>query len=127
MLLVQNPPVAALAQGDEPPVVDILGRSTPSPPASRVCCGVSRRSEERDGSSRGLLLQLDVRVSEEAVEPTVALNSTGLAVVMVIDRGGIARRNDPRGRAVDLASALLDLLALDGSPNADGRSDWHPR
>ena len=37
-----------------------------------------------------------------------------------MDRGGIARKNDPRmGQAVDLASALLDRLAVDGSPTAD--------
>lgn len=120
VLLVQNPPVA-LAQGDDPPVVDILGRpdTLSHPPlASLEVSVVDRKSgqiiEGLDESN------FDVRISDEAVEPIVALNTTGLAVVMVIDRGGIARRNDPRiGRAVDLARALLDTLSLDGSPNAD--------
>lgn len=120
VVLVQDSPVA-LAQGDAPPVVDILGRpdTLSHPPLAFLAVSVVDRKSGRiieglDASN------FDVRVSEEAVEPTVKLNSTGLAAVMVIDRGGIARSNDPRmGYAVDLASTLLGLLSLDGSPNAD--------
>jgi len=117
VVLVQDSPVA-LAQGDAPPVVDILGRpdTLSHPPLAFLAVSVVDRKSGR------IIEGLDAsnsRVSEEAVEPTVKLNSTGLAAVMVIDRGGIARSNDPRrGHAVDLASTLLGLLSLNGSPNA---------
>jgi hypothetical protein len=112
-------PVAA--QSAEPPVVSILGApdARSDPPNAHVFVSVVDRPTGaviRD-------LQADnfeVRLSGEAVAPTVTLDTTGLAVVMVIDRGGIARRNDPRiGSAVDLAGALLEMLHVDGSPTAD--------
>ncbi len=112
-------PVAA--QADEPPVVAILGPpdSRTNPPNAHVYVSVVDRAT---GSViEGLESDaFEVRISGEPVEPQVSLETQGLAVVMVIDRGGIARRNDPRiGSAVDLAGALLEMLQVDGSPTAD--------
>jgi hypothetical protein len=110
-----------LAQSAEPPVVAILGApdSQTNPPNAHVFVSVVDRPT---GATIGGLqdANFEIRISGETVAPSVTLDTTGLAVVMVIDRGGIARRNDPRiGSAVELAGAMLDLLRVDGSPTAD--------
>ncbi len=58
VLLVQNPPVAALAQGDEPPVVDILGRPDTSPTRLSRLLRCQSSIGRADGSSRARCQQL---------------------------------------------------------------------
>jgi len=101
------------------PVVDILGKAETTPPDAHAYVSVIDRNTGRtiDGLSDA---NFAVQVSEQDVEATVALETQGVAVVMVIDRGGIAQRRDPRiGHAVDLADGLLNMLNLDGSLTTD--------
>lgn len=101
------------------PVVDILGKPETTPPDAHVYISVV------DPNTGRALDDLDdanfaVQVSEQDVNTTVALETRGVGVVMVIDRGGIARREDPRiSQAVDLADGLLEMLNIDGSINTD--------
>ena len=101
------------------PVVDILGKAETTPPDAHVYVSVIDPSTGHtiDGLSDD---NFAVQVSEQDVQATASLETQGVAVVMVIDRGGIARRRDPRiGQAVDLADSLLDMLTVDGSTSAD--------
>lgn len=121
IVLMIEGPSGVLAQVGEPPVVDILGKpdSISSPPFASVMLSVVERATGRiiDDLSDA---NFAVRISDEDVRHAAVLDTTGLAVVMVIDRGGIARKNDPRiGSAVDLAAGLLGMLTLDASPTAD--------
>ncbi|MCU0519770.1 MAG: FHA domain-containing protein [Anaerolineae bacterium] len=123
VFLIHGPiaPVPVNAQGNEPPVVDILGRpdSLSNPPNASVLVSVVDRMTGRVVGDLGDA-NFRVRISDEDVPQTTVLDTTGLAVAMVIDRGGIARKNDPRiGSAVNLADGLLGMLTLDGSPTAD--------
>jgi len=110
---------SGLAQG-QGPVLDILGDANTADPANTyVHVSVVDRDSGRiiDGLSEG---NFAVSVDERPVGFSVAPATTGVAVVMVIDRGGIARSGDRRiGQAVDLADSLLGMLAVDGSPHAD--------
>ncbi|MBN1259465.1 MAG: FHA domain-containing protein [Anaerolineae bacterium] len=107
------------AQGGQGPVVDILGEPEAGPET------VAYVSVTDPNVGRTMLdlgpENFEIQVSGDKVDVTsVATEATGVAVVAVIDRGGIARRGDPRiGRAVDLVSTLLISLTIDGSPNAD--------
>ncbi len=116
---------AGTAQAQElppdPPVVDILGEpdTRTDPPYARVTVSVVDRLT---GRAIDELHEADfaVQVAGAELDATVSLETTGLAVVIVIDRGGISRRGDPRiARAVGLAETLLDLLSVDGSSTAD--------
>jgi Mg-chelatase subunit ChlD len=103
------------------PVVDILGRpdSSSDPPNIQAYISVVDPNTGRtvDGLENA---NFSVQVSEEDIQATATSETTGIAVVIVIDRGGIAKPYDPRiGQAVDLADSLLDLLNVDGSPSAD--------
>lgn len=106
---------------DSGPVVDILGKpaSAPNTPdihayVSVVDPGTGRIIEELSNDN------FSVTVSEQPVGATAALETTGVAVVIVIDRGGIASRGDQRiGQAVDLADSLLNLLNVDSTASAD--------
>ena len=101
------------------PVVDILGKAETTPPDAYAYVSVIDPSTGRtiDGLSDA---NFAVQVSEQDVEAGVSLETQGVAVVMVIDRGGIAQRRDPRiGQAVDLADSLLSILNVDGSASAD--------
>ncbi len=123
LLLLVGGAVAVSAQEPvtEPPVVDILGKadSRSEPPNAHAFVSVVDRPTGRTIDGLGAD-SFAVSVSDEALQPSVSLETTGLAVVLVIDRGGIAQRNDPRiGEAVDLADAFLALLTVDGSPQAD--------
>ena len=106
------------AQG-QAPVLRILGEPSPGPESEML---VSVLDPNTGRSLPDLTADnFAVQLSGEPLPLTgVTAETTGLAVVLVMDRGGIARKNDPRmGQAVDLASALLDRLAVDGSPTAD--------
>ena len=110
--------VTAVAQG-QAPVLRILGEPAPGPNAEVLVSvldpNVGRNLADLTASNFAIQLS-----GEAAPLTSVTPETGGVAVVMVLDRGGIARRNDPRiGRAVDLAGALLDRLNVDGSPNAD--------
>jgi len=101
------------------PVIDILGKPETAPPDARAYVSVVDPSTGRviDGLSE---VNFAVQVSEQDVQASVSLETRGMAVVMVIDRGGIGRRGDPRiGDAVGLAESLLGLLNVDGSASAD--------
>ena len=107
------------AQGTSPPLIDILGQPENAPPEAYLYVSVVDPETGRfiEGLSEP---NFAVTVDGEEVAPQVSTETTGVAVVMVIDRGGIARRGDPRiGDAVGLADALLQKLHVDGSPNAD--------
>lgn len=101
------------------PVVDILGKPQTTPPQARAYVSVVDPTTGRivDGLNED---NFAVQVSEKDVPATVSLETKGVAVVMVIDRGGIARQRDPRiGDAVGLADSLLGMLKIDGSASAD--------
>ena len=109
---------ASQAQG-RGPVVDVLGKPETTPPNAQAYVSVVDASTGRiiDGLSDA---NFAVLVSEQEVEATASLETQGVAVVMVVDRGGIARRGDPRiENAVNLASDLLDMLNVDGTASAD--------
>jgi pSer/pThr/pTyr-binding forkhead associated (FHA) protein/Mg-chelatase subunit ChlD len=101
------------------PVVDIMGKAETVPPNAHAYVSVIDPSTGRtiDGLTDA---NFAVQVSEQDVEATASLETQGVAVVMVIDRGGIAQQRDPRiGQAADLAGNLLDMLLVDGSAGAD--------
>ncbi len=102
------------------PVVDILGKAVNTPPDAYAYVSVLDPNTGRtiDGLTDD---NFDVQISEQSVEPTVSLETQGVAVVMVIDRGGIAQRRDPRiGQAVELSESLLGMLKVDGSTDMVG-------
>lgn len=103
------------------PVVDILGKpdSRSNPPNVNTYVSVV---DPNTGRSIPELTDANfsIQVSEEDLQATVAPETRGVAVTMIIDRGGIASRGDPRiGQAVDLADNLLSMLNIDGSPTTD--------
>lgn len=120
LLILVGGQFASLAQNSGP-VVDILGKPVPGADTPDVHAYVS----VVDPSTGHVLDELNddnfaVTVSEEEVKATSSPETTGVAVALVIDRGGIARRGDKRiGQAVDLAESLLDMLNVDGSDSAD--------
>ncbi|MBN1921972.1 MAG: FHA domain-containing protein [Anaerolineae bacterium] len=116
MLLLLALEIGAQGQG---PVLRVLGEPSPGPNAE-ILVSVLDPNVGRslpDLTADNFALQL----SGEAIPLTGVTSETGgVAVVLVVDRGGIARKNDPRiGQAMDLSGALLDRLVVDGSPNAD--------
>lgn len=101
------------------PIVDILGKpDSSSPPDVHAYVSVVDPSTGRviDGLGDA---NFSVLVSEEDAGATVSPATTGVAVVMVIDRGGIGQSGTRRGWVVDLADSLLDMLNVDGSEGAD--------
>ncbi len=116
MLFVLVLEVGAQGQG---PVLRVLGEPLPGPDAE-ILVSVLDPNVGRslpDLTADNFALQL----SGEAIPLTNVTSETGgVAVVLVVDRGGIARKNDQRiGQAVDLAGAMLDRLIVDGSPGSD--------
>ncbi len=106
------------AQGHGPEVA-ILGRAETTPPDAHAYVSVIDRNTGRsiDGLNAA---NFAVQVSGQDVDATVSPQTKGVAIVMVVDRGGIAQGRDPRiGQAVELAGSLLDMLNLDGNPGAD--------
>ena len=104
---------------DRGPVVDILGRPENAPPEAYSYLSVidpntGRAIDDLNDTN------FAVRISGQDVDASASLETSGVAVAIVIDRGGIARQSDPRmGHAVDLAGSLLDMLVLDGSSTSD--------
>ncbi|MDY7079533.1 MAG: FHA domain-containing protein [Chloroflexota bacterium] len=101
------------------PVVDILGKPETTPPNAHAYVSVIDPDTGRviDDLSAD---SFTVQVSGQDVDATASLETKGVAVVIVIDRGGIAQRGDPRiGQAVDLTDELLGKLDVDGSASAD--------
>ncbi|MEA3338348.1 MAG: hypothetical protein U9R15_00125, partial [Chloroflexota bacterium] len=112
--------VVSLAQ-DSGPVVDILGKpdSISSPPDVQAYVSVVTPSTGRiiDDLNDD---NFSVLVSDEEIKAKSSLETTGVALVMVIDRGGIAQRGDKRiGQTIDLADSLLGMLNVDGTNGAD--------
>jgi hypothetical protein len=103
------------------PVVDILGKPDSRADPPNVHAYVSVVDPTTGRTIYGLNDDnFSVQVSEEEVEATTSVATTGVAAVIVIDRGGIARQGDPRiSEAVDLADSLLSKLKVDGSEKAD--------
>ena len=109
------------AQESKPPVVDILGQAdaSASPPNAQADISVVDPATGRiiDGLSDD---NFSVQVSGEEVEAKTSLETTGVAMVIVIDRGGIAQRGDKRiGQAVDLTDSLLGMLNVDSTASSD--------
>jgi Mg-chelatase subunit ChlD len=111
-----------LAHSGPGPVVDILGKPDSNPPdidayVSVVDPDTGRTVGGLDGDN------FAVRVSDieiPAGDVGVSLETTGLAVVIIVDRGGIARAGDARiGYAVDLAGSLLEQLDVNGTATTD--------
>ncbi|MCP4542050.1 MAG: FHA domain-containing protein [Chloroflexi bacterium] len=101
------------------PLVNILGKAETTPPNAHVYVSVVDPNTGRaidDLSDANFAVQ----VSEQDVDVTATLETNGVAVVIVIDRGGIARHGDQRiGPAVELGDRLLRILHVNGTPNAD--------
>lgn len=103
------------------PLVTILGKPDSGSNPPNINTYVSVVNPDTGRSIPDLTgANFSVQVSEEEQQVTINPETRGIAVTMVIDRGGIARRGDQRiGRAVELADSLLSRLNVDGSPTAD--------
>ncbi len=104
------------------PVVDILGKpeAHADSPDAHVFVSVVDPTTGRFLDTLDADANFEVRLSDQEVDADITPDTTGVAVAIVVDRGGIAKRGDPRiGQAVELASNLVSLLNVDGSPNAD--------
>jgi len=112
----------AISQAQESgPVVDILGRPESSTDSADAHAYVSVVDPTSGRIIDGLGDDnFKVQISREDVVAQTSVYTTGIALIMVIDRGGIAQRYDPRiGQAVDLAESLLDMLNVDGTASTD--------
>ena len=91
-----------------------------SPPDVRIYASVldPDQAQSIEGLGDG---NFQVTESEAPVSLTgVAYQPVGLALVIVMDRGGIAAPGDPRiGEAIGLARALLDRLSITQAPEDD--------
>jgi Mg-chelatase subunit ChlD len=101
------------------PIINILGKPETTPPNAHVYVSVVDPNTGRAIDSLSDA-NFAVQVSEQDVDAKVALETTGVAVVIVIDRGGIAQHGDLRiSQATALGDGLLSILNVDGSPHAD--------
>jgi len=104
------------------PVVSILGDPDTESAPPNVQAYVSVVDPDTARAIEGLTSD-DFLVKESGQEVTsfaITQETTGVAVVMVIDRGGIARQYDPRiGDAVELANSLLNMLDIGDNPRGD--------
>lgn len=120
VLLLFEVPGLGLAQEVSPPVVDILGNPEPHAPDAHALVSVVDPNTGRFLDALDAATNFEARLSGQPVNADVALETTGVAVAIVVDRGGIAKRGDRRiGQAVELAGTLLGQLTIDGSPTAD--------
>lgn len=104
------------------PVVDILGApdSTSSPPNAHAYVSVvnpqtGRTIEDLTPDN------FKVQVSGSDSSPSVNLEEMGIAVIMVVDRGGIGQASQMNriNWVVDLMDAFIGELKVDGSASAD--------
>ena len=121
LLIVIWTPWSILAQVSGP-VVDILGTpdSTSTPPDAHTYVSVVNPQTGRaidDLTSENF----QVQVSGSDISPNISLEETGIAVIMVVDRGGIGEASQMRriGWAVDLMDEFLGKLKVDGSATTD--------
>jgi pSer/pThr/pTyr-binding forkhead associated (FHA) protein/Mg-chelatase subunit ChlD len=104
------------------PVVDILGTpdTTSNPPDAHTFISVVNPSTGRtiDDLSPD---NFQVQVSGSDIAPAMSLEETGIAVIMVVDRGGIGETSQMHriNWAVDLMDEFLGKLKVDGSVTAD--------
>ncbi len=112
------PPVYSQAT---PPVISILGEPDVTS-APWVLAHVSLVDPQTGRAIAGLPTEnWTVTESGQAVSSfDVYEETTGVAVVIVLDRGGIHWPNDPRiAQAIELADALLNQLTVDGTESGD--------
>jgi Mg-chelatase subunit ChlD len=111
--------IPAKAQGGGP-FFALLGKidAKSNPPNARADVSVINPTSGR--ALEGLSVEnFAVQISEDDVPVTdVTPSESGVAVAIVIDRGGIGR-GPRREQVVDLVDAFLNRLTVDGSPNAD--------
>ncbi len=114
---ISNLPAQAQGGG---PLFAILGKidAKSSPPDAHAYVSVVDPTTGR--ALEGLTADnFAVQISEEDVPVSgVQPATSGVAIVVVVDRGGIGR-DVRREQVVDLTDALLNRLTLDGSTNAD--------
>lgn len=103
------------------PMVTILGKPDSGSNPPNINTSVSVVDPNTGRSIPDLTdANFSVQVSEEEQQVTVTPETRGVAVTIVIDRGGIARRGDQRiEQAVELTDSLLSRLNVDGSSTAD--------
>jgi hypothetical protein len=112
---------ASLAQTVGPLVI-IQGTpdTTTAPPEVRTYVSVVdwNKAETIEGLTAS---NFSVKEAEADVgTPGVSYEPVGLAVVIVVDRGGISAPGDPRIKeATDLARGLIDRLSVTGAPDDD--------
>ena len=107
-----------LAQTQRSPLLYVLG--TPETQKAEGSIRVAVVDPNTGRGMTGLENNFQVSVAGDAVTPKVLAETTGIALAIVIDRGGISRQGDPRiGHAIELADQLLQQLRVDGTPNAD--------
>jgi Mg-chelatase subunit ChlD len=104
------------------PVVDILGSTdtTSNPPNATTY--VSVVNPQTGHTIENLTAEnFQVQVSGSDITPNVSLEETGIAVIMVVDRGGIGEASQMQriNWAVDLMEELVGKLTVDGSNAAD--------
>ncbi|OQA15059.1 MAG: FHA domain protein [Chloroflexi bacterium ADurb.Bin360] len=110
--------VPGLAQAQKPPLLFVL--DTPVLQGAEGVLHVAVVDPNTGKGMSGLEGSFEVNIAGEPVVPQVEAETAGLAVAIVIDRGGISRPGDPRlGHALDLSEQLLQQLQVDGSENAD--------
>lgn len=110
--------VPGLAQVQKPPMLYVL--DTPVAQGAEGVMHVAVVDPNTGKGMSGLEGSFEVNVAGTSVVPQVEAEVAGVAVAIVIDRGGISRPGDPRlEHALGLAEQLLQQLHVDGGPNAD--------
>lgn len=114
-------PWGAAAQEGRPLLL-IHGRpdATSAPPEVRTHVSVIDKAQGRvvEGLTRADFRLTEAGAVIEAV--SISEEETGMAVVIVVDRGGISRPNDPRiKQATDLARDLMERLTVSGTQASD--------
>lgn len=104
------------------PVVDILGTTDTlsTPPNAHTFVSVINPQTGRTITDL-TPDNFQIQVSSSDIAATVSSEETGIAVIMVVDRGGIGAQGQIQriNWAVDLMEVFLSKLKVDGSENAD--------
>lgn len=110
--------VPGLAQVQKPPMLYVL--DAPEVQTDQALMRVAVVDPNTGKAIDGLESNFRVSIAGADIAPSVEAVPAGVAVAIVIDRGGISRAGDPRlDHAITLADQLLANLQVDGSPNAD--------